>query len=390
MTTAQIISCLTTAIARRPFTDWLGIFGERELRDLIRCELGHEGILDDFQPHGTHFARAFGPREILHVVSGNTPHAGMQSLLRGLLLPATHNLLKLPTGGLPEIAAFRAALPADLAARVELSETLPEEWLARAEAVVVFGSDETIAEFRRRTRPDQKFIAHGHRVSFGIVCDDPELVSVPGAARDASRFDGRGCLSPHLFYVRGDAPAVRAYAAALAREMDLFNRAQPRATLSAGEATRIHALREDWRFRAANDPARVALWTPPDSTAWTIIFDAADSAFTASTADRVVFIKPLPPLETLPIALGPARRHLGAIGLWPATLENARAIAALGLPAARLCSIGKMQDPPLTWHQDGAPSLGGLVRWVDFEPSSIEESARSRLAKERASRHPAR
>lgn len=368
MTTAQTISRLAAAVARPPFTEWLGNFGERELRELLRCELGHEEMLDDFQPHGSHFAKAIGPRVILHVVSGNTPHAGMQSLLRGLLLPRAHNLLKLPTGGSPEIVAFRDALPRELAARVELSETLPEEWLARAEAVVVFGSDETIAEFRRRTRPEQKFIAHGHRVSLGIVFDDPELVSAPGAARDASRFDQRGCLSPHLFYVRGDAASVRAYAAALAHEMDLFNRAQPRATLSASEATRIHALREDWRFRAANDPARITLWASPGSTAWTVISDATDSLFTASTADRVVFVKPLPPLEKLSAALGPARTHLGAIGLWPATLENARALVALDdLPAARLCPIGKMQDPPLTWHQDGAPSLGGLVRWVDFE-----------------------
>ena len=155
MTTAQIISQLTAAVAQPPFTDWLGDFGEEELRELVRCELGHERILDDFQPHGAHLAKAFGPRVILHVVSGNTPHAGMQSLLRGLLLPGTHNLMKLPTGGLPEIVAFREALPAELAERVELSETLSDAWLARAEAVVVFGSDATRPKIHRARAPRQ-------------------------------------------------------------------------------------------------------------------------------------------------------------------------------------------------------------------------------------------
>ncbi len=369
LTTATIISELAAAVARPPFTDWLGEFGEADLHEWIRSELGHDGVLDDFQPHGAqHFAKAIGPQRLLHVISGNTPHAGMQSLLRGLLLPGTHNWVKLPTGGLPEIVTFRDALPPALAQRVELSETLPDAWLAHAEAVVVFGSDATIAEFHRRVRADQKFIAHGHRVSLGIVFEDLAGESAAAAARDASRFDQRGCLSPHLFYVGGG--AARDYAAALAREMEIYNRREPRTALSPGEAARIHALREEMRFRAANDSARVALWASSGTTEWTVIFDASDPAFTTVTADRVVFVKPLPPLAELPAALGAALPSLGALGLWPATLENARALVALGLPAARLCPIGRMQDPPLTWHQDGAPSLGALVRWVDFEPGA--------------------
>jgi hypothetical protein len=353
------------AQAAAGFAPWLGPVSAEDLLGLIRAELGHEAILDDFQTHGGHFAKAAGPDVILHVVSGNTPHAGLQSLLRGLLL-GSHNLCKLPAGGLPEITAFRDALPPELAPRVELSETLPDEWIARADALIVFGSDETVAALRQRARPGQTFIAHGHRVSLGLVLDDSAGASIPAAARAASLFDQQGCLSPHGFYVRGDAENARAYAARLADAMRDFNRTQPRAALPAGESARIGALREDWRFRAANDPARFGLWHSERSTAWTVLFEAADPVFRASPLNRVVFVKPLP--EDLPAALAPARAHLSAIGLWPATRENADWLASLDLGASRLCPLERMQSPPLTWRQDGAPVLAGLVRWIGFEP----------------------
>jgi hypothetical protein len=33
----------------------------------------------------------------------------------------------------------------------------------------------------------------------------------------------------------------------------------------------------------------------------------------------------------------------------------------------RVCPLGKMQNPPLTWRHDGRPSLGELITWTDWE-----------------------
>ena len=33
----------------------------------------------------------------------------------------------------------------------------------------------------------------------------------------------------------------------------------------------------------------------------------------------------------------------------------------------RICRLGSMQNPPLTWRHDGRPSLGDLVTWTDIE-----------------------
>ena len=351
MNTSTRARHLAAAAARFPF---LGATTADDLFALVRAELGHAEALDDFTPHGGQLARAFGPATILHIISGNTPAAGLQSLLRGLLLGA-HNLCKVPSAGLPEIAEFRAALPPELAARVEIAGELPDDWLACAEAVIVFGHDATIAHFRALVRPEQRFIAHGHRLSFGVVFDDPAFASAPLAARDASLFDQQGCLSPHVFYVAGNA---REYAARLAEEMRAFQALEPRGRVSLSEANSIRTRREELAFRAAQGEP-VALWQSDGSTAWTVAFDATPG-FPRSPLNRFVFVKPLP--ADLATELREVRPHLSCAGIWPATRAHAQTLAPLGV--SRLCPLGRMQSPPWTWLQDGAPALAPLVRWV--------------------------
>jgi Acyl-CoA reductase (LuxC) len=341
------------AIAALPFGQVLGATTVADLVALVRTELGHEHALDDFIPLGGHLAKAHPRQPILHIVSGNTPAAGLQSLIRGLLLGA-ENLCKLPSTGLPEVERFQAALPAEL--RVTLSPELPEDWLARAEAVIVFGNDETILHFRQLVRPDRVFVAHGHAIGFGVVFDDPHCLSVDDAARDGSVFDQQGCLSPQVIYVAGNA---RLYAERLAGAMERF--AEPRGPVSLEEANRIRALRDELSFRAANGD-RCAVWKSANSTAWTVAFDSTPG-FPRSPLHRFIFVKPLP--ADLPAELAGVRGHLSAVGIHPATPKFARAVAELG--ASRICPLGRMQRPPWSWRQDGQMTLAPLVRWVTVE-----------------------
>jgi hypothetical protein len=357
MTAEDRATQLAAAAAHFP---WLGETTATDLLSLLTAELGDPQVLESFRWHGAHLSRALAPPVILHIVAGNTPAAGLQSLIRGLLL-GSHNLCKLPAAGLPELAQFRDLLPPALAARVELSSHLHADWLERADALVVFGNDDTIQQFRTLTRPEQAFVAHGHKISLGVVLDDPKLVSARGAARDASVFDQLGCLSPHVFYVAGDAFG---YAVKLADEMERFDAREPRRALAIAEANEIRNRRAELAFRAANDKT-LALFQSTGTTSWTVVFDASPD-FPRSPLQRFVFVKPLP--DDLAAELAPLRRHLGALGMWPATIENARLLAPLG--ANRLCPIGRMQLPPWTWHQDGQPALTPLVRWVDFEAAT--------------------
>ena len=93
-----------TAIAKaaEPFCALLGPTTADDLLAWLRAELGSSEALDCWIDHGRAKTKAVAPGTILHVVSGNTPHAALQSLIGGLLL-GSRNLVKLPRGGLIEI-----------------------------------------------------------------------------------------------------------------------------------------------------------------------------------------------------------------------------------------------------------------------------------------------
>jgi hypothetical protein len=45
-------------------------------------------------------------------------------------------------------------------------------------------------------------------------------------------------------------------------------------------------------------------------------------------------------------------------------LSFASDLARMGVH--RVCPIGQMQRPPLSWHHDGRPNLADLVNWTDL------------------------
>ena len=350
------------ARAAEPFRALLGPTSANDLLAWLRAELGSSNALDRWVEYGEAKSKGIAPQTILHVVSGNTPHAALQSLIGGLLL-GSRNLAKLPRGGIVEVDEFVSRLPAALRAKVEISEDLPSDWLTKANALIVYGSDETIAHFRALVSPSQVFLGHGHKASLGIVWDDPQFASCEGAARDASLFDQQGCLSPQVFYLRETHSGfAREYAEKLSVAMERFNRTHPRGPLAVEEKAQIANLRAAYRFRAAGD-LRVALWEGGGNMDWTVVYEE-DTWFPASPLHRVIFVKPLP--DDFAHAIGPAATHIGAVGLFPCTEELADLF--MELRPSRFCPIGRMQDPPWTWHNGGIPRLASLVKWVDFEP----------------------
>lgn len=355
--TAARAAALAKAASAFPF---LGRCSARTLLDLVASELGNPGVLDGFVPQGRRTIRALAPPRILHVLSGNTPAAALQTILRGLLL-GSENFCKLPTGGIPEVQEFRALLPRALAERLHLSETLPALWLERSHAAVLFGRDETVAALRAALPFGISILVHAHMVSFAIVFDDPRFLSVSGAARDVSVFDQQGCLSPHAIFVREKGGLTAStYAQRLAVAMARFESHTPRGALTASESNSIRTLREETSFRAANGEP-IELFASKD-TAWTVIADRTGS-LPLSPLNRVIFVKPLP--EDPAPMLAPHGANLSTCGVFPMNHANRDNAAALGF--LRICPIGKMQSPPLDWHHDGQPVLAPLVRWVDCE-----------------------
>jgi hypothetical protein len=70
-------------------------------------------------------------------------------------------------------------------------------------------------------------------------------------------------------------------------------------------------------------------------------------------------------------SLAPVARHLAAAGLIGfAIREGCRFSCDLaGLGASRVCRVGEMQSPPISWSHDGQGVLIPLARFADLEIS---------------------
>jgi len=343
------------ASAAREFP-WLGDLTSSNISRWIELELG--SMLDATVPqvYGDYhcFAQPLSP--ILHVVSGNTPHAGIQSLVRGILVGAK-NRVKLPRQGLQELDHFVCLLPEDL--RPETSNALHPNWMEEAEAIVVFGSDETVEFFAKHVSPRQRLVAYGHRISLGLILDSFEESVVDGAVRDVLVFDQLGCLSPQLYYVSGDSAD---FARKLAERFKELFRSNSGVTEWTSEiAGTLRSCREEWKFRAATEPD-IEVWESPENLDWLVIHDPNPNLI-SNPLYRTIFVKPMP--ANLQNVLSPIRRHVSTIGIHPVNLKFANLAAQLG--AQRICPIGGMQKPAVTWHHDGGPTLANLVRFVDIE-----------------------
>ncbi len=192
---------------------------------------------------------------------------------------------------------------------------------------------------------------------------DDFKVAATLAAKDASLYNQRGCLSPHAIYVNeqteGDGMQ---FAELLADAMDTFSQSNPPTPLNLSEAGAVRNLRETTRFSAANSTDH-ALWESPNRQDWTVIYESSPQ-LKLSCLNRCIYVKPLPdPLSKK--TLGPEAQHLSTIAIHPFDLAHAESLSTL--PAHRICPLGKSQQPTLFWHHDGFAPLASLVRWKDVE-----------------------
>jgi hypothetical protein len=368
-----------------------GAITYESLGELLDRELGNRRVLDEFCLRGRLQTRAMAPRLIVHFLAGNVPAPGIVSICSGLLLRSA-NLVKMsardpvfPTLFLESVREVDAELADCVAAldwpRAELA--LTQAAVGDADAVIAYGDDPTVSALRQLTPPAAKFLGYGHKISFAVVAKEamteenlPQLAQA--AAFDASVYDQQGCLSPHMFYVeeRGQL-GPRKFAAALADAMAAYQARVPRGQLSVEEAAEVVKLRTGYEFAAASD-RRIGVWASPtgnDPTSpddglrragFAVIYDDSP-AFMASCLNRIVFVKPTDGYKRVLDAIQKYASSISTVGVAPMNeraLAFASDLARMGVH--RVCPIGQMQRPPLSWHHDGRPNLADLVSWTDL------------------------
>jgi hypothetical protein len=355
------------------------------LKTLILQDLGGARRLDQLSANheeraASRAAGVQGPELLVHFTAGTLPNPTLHSMVLGLLVRSAQ-FIKCASGGtfIPRLFAHSLyETEPKLAACLEItgwpggSTDLEAILLNDANCVTATGRDETLNAIRQRLPLNTRFLGYGHRVSFGYIAR--EMLSgfsvdkvVSRTADDVVAWDQLGCLSPHVLYVeKGGAVSPENLAERLATELEAREQHEPRGRLSDEEAGEIATRRAFYEVRAAHSP-QTRHWQSKHSTAWTVIYEL-DPQFQYSCLNRFIYLKEVTDLTEALQGADPVRRLVSTVGL--AAPENrveslANDLARWG--AARVCPIGRMQQPPLTWRHDGRPSLGDLVTWTDWE-----------------------
>lgn len=337
---------------------WVGCFREEDLLEWVRLELGCVNVLDGWVEHGRIRTRAVALSPLLHVVSGNTPHAAFQSVFRGLLVGA-FNRVKLPGAGLPEFERWVGGLPEGLSRMIEMRRDLPEEWLD-SEGAVIFGDGATMAALRERLLAGVRRIEHGPKVSVAVVFEEGDGL-LDRLAEDILRYDQQGCLSVQAVYFDGTEEEVLGFGDRLAEALGRHRAMHPRGVIPVSEAGRVRNARAVARFLVANGEGG-RIWESEGSTEWTLVHR------------RAVELVPGPLHGFVTLhgwfgggdvgAWGGEVEHLSTVSIHPFTEEHAERVGFLGSP--RVCAVGESQRPTLFWHHDGVGALSSLVRWRDL------------------------
>ena len=339
-------------------------------------ELGCLEVLDRFVPSVSGQKRVSGPPLMTHVLAGNIPGAGLDSVIFSLLVKSA-TLVKTSSTE-PVLPALFARsirdIDPNLGACLSVvswpggNTALEDLAYGRTDIVVASGSDASLAAIRERARG--QFIGYGHKVSFGLVTKESLTEAeetAHKAAYDVALYDQQGCLSPQLVYVEeGGAVTPKEFAALLATSLAHWQTELPRGPIPPEVSTAIRRVRDEaeWQALAGKD---VTLHASPDGTDWTVVYDA-DPTLVQSPLYRTIRVKPLRNITQLGGILEAWRPYLEAVGMAADSARIAILADTLGaLGVSRVCPIGTMQLPPLGWRHGGRPRIGDLVRWVGVE-----------------------
>jgi hypothetical protein len=355
----------------RLVTMWVAGWQRVDLERAFRRGLGaHPGA---FRPIGT----------VAIVAPGNLCVATWQAIAEAIL---AGNYVTVRPGSGDRLAAgnFREALrqvDAHLANRMEIQDFARNdraawlEWLARADALVVYGGDAAIAAVLRLAGEagfTGRLRLHGHYESFGVlateVLADPHALrtAAAGWAVDALLADGRGCMSLRALWLVGpvrdeDRQLLQtSLAAAFGRAAELL----PAGQLDPGWQARGRLETETHAFAAAQHGDR---WLVRGDD-WTILGHhgaIAEGAPALGPGARTLAVYEAADAPDLQRQLLPWRRKLSTASVsLDADRDNVLNIVER-LGVQRTCQPGAMQAPRADRAPDGHMPLAALVRLTD-------------------------
>ncbi len=363
------------------------------LQRLLEQDLGHARRLEDLVVAGpeqktSRAAVVTAPEFLAHLAADGLATPILLQIIFAVLLRSAL-LVKCPRDSafLPRLFAHSIyEVQPKLGACLELAVwtgdrvDLEEALFAQADCVTATGTEEQLAVVRGRVPGKTRFVGWRDGVRFAFVTSG--VLSglnagkvVARAAVDVAAWDQAGALAPQVIYVeQGSGLSPEHFAGRLAEELAVVEKLQPCGQLSAAANATILSRRSIYERRAREkgaagnaDLPETRLWCSPDSTAWTVVYEA-DSRFQRSCGNRFIYIKGVKDLTEALQGADTVRGSVSTVGLAaPEDKSQAMATQLARWGVARVCPLGQMQEPALAWRRDGRPALGDLVNWTDWE-----------------------
>jgi len=371
-------------MVRLGLTEYLKTFRRPELAKFLAEDFANPAMLDDFQPVPKGgFARAFGPGLVVHVWAGNVPGLPLWSLIAGLLVKA--GAIGKVASAEPLFAGWFARLLAEI--DPAMADCLAIVWwkggdeaqesalLKRADVVMAYGGNDSLAGLRARTPVAARFLGYGHKISFGMVSraalDTRKAWGVAHrAAYDVIRYDQQGCYSPQLFFVeRGGRVSPAEFARYVAHELACFEEKFPRRPLTVAEAGHVAAWRNAEEMKSFSGDGRTVMGD--EAGAWSAVYVEDVEDLSPTALDRTVKIVAVDALADAVPRIAPYRPFLQTVGVAASPEELFPLSALLGeAGVTRISALGRMSAPEAGWHHDGRFSLLDLVTIAEIERSA--------------------
>jgi len=289
--------------------------------------------------------------EIAKLVASATPVSLVRVILSANVLIAPLRALAVACAGSPRVSVKPSrrdpVLARELVRRApDLGITLLDDANVaeiREGEIHVYGRDETIEEIRREAQTGVRVRGHGAGMGVAVVTSAGDLTDAAARlAGDVVVFDQRGCLSPRLALVVGDAARALAFGEQLDGALEEWATQVPRGVLSEDERRDGARYEETMRFvgRALGGSGHV------------VGVAGEGGALVIAPTGRHVHVMPVPDLDAARSALAPIRALVVALG----TDAEQEVTEALGFDGrVRISPLGEMQKPPF----DGPVDLRG-------------------------------
>ena len=304
------------------------------------------------------------------IMAGNVAGAGMHEVAIALIAGAS--LLIKTASAEPifftEFARTLAKIDPEVGSRITVLNWSRERSdltaiiTAKCDRIVAYGDDATLSSLAHGV----KLIGFGSRVSGAVIAASTiapsQIDAIADAlARDVTRFEQLGCLSPHhIFVMTPSSEVAREFAHRMSLALDRRSQSMPPARIPLSDAAKILSVRENARWRRIAGDA-IQVWEAA-RLEWTVIFDPAAS-FSVSPGFRTVFVSAARDWTDLRARLVPVAGLLEAIAFAGDQADRAYfggLVRDLGV--SYIAAPGEMQSPPLDWpHGNGAfldPMIG--------------------------------